>query len=69
MKAKGLGFSLRLLWIVLLLIIGSPAFAIIRPPYPVKTAPPFRGHVIVIGGDSILTSAPETPATAAKPSK
>jgi hypothetical protein len=69
MKAKGHSFTLRLLWIVLLLMAAPQAFAIIRPPYPAKTAPPFRGHIIVIGGDSTLTVAENTPATAAKPAK
>jgi hypothetical protein len=41
------------LGVVLALAFSSQAWAIIRPPYPVKPAPPFRGHVIIIGDDSI----------------
>jgi len=42
---------------------------IIRSPYPTKALPPYRGNVIVIGGDSILTPAASAPATPAKPAK
>jgi len=42
---------------------------IIRSPFPAKALPPYRGNVIVIGGDSILTPAESAPATPAKPAK
>jgi hypothetical protein len=32
-------------------LIGQ-AFAIIRPPYPVKPMPPYHGRFIVIGDDA-----------------
>jgi hypothetical protein len=34
--------------IFLSLMLSSPALAILRPRYPVKPTPPFRGHVIII---------------------
>ena len=41
----------------LMLALSSHAFAIIRSPYPVKAAPPYRGQFIVIGDDSIQKAA------------
>jgi hypothetical protein len=41
------------LGVVLVLALSSQAWAIIRPPFPVKPFPPDRGHVIIIGDDSI----------------
>ncbi|MFN2541023.1 MAG: hypothetical protein ABR514_02490 [Chthoniobacterales bacterium] len=41
------------LGVVLALALCSQVWAIIRPPFPVKPAPPGRGHLIVIGDDSI----------------
>jgi hypothetical protein len=35
----------------------SKAFAVLRPLFPVKPAPPFDGQVIIIGNDLIQTSA------------
>ena len=34
--------------IFLSLMLSSPALAILRPRYPVKPTPPFRGRVTVI---------------------
>ena len=34
------------------LALSSQGFAIIRPPYPVKPAPPYRGQFIIIGDDA-----------------
>jgi len=34
--------------ILLSIALCSEAFAILRPRYPAKPAPPFRGHVIII---------------------
>ena len=31
----------------------SQAFAVLRPLFPAKPAPPFNGEVIIIGGDSV----------------
>jgi hypothetical protein len=39
----------------------SQAFAVLRPLFPVKAAPPFSGEVIVIGDDLSLGSAKEGP--------
>jgi hypothetical protein len=33
------------------LALVSQAFAVLRPPFPVKAAPPFSGEVIIIGDD------------------
>ena len=33
--------------------ISSPAFAILRPRYPVKPSPPFQGETITTGDDSV----------------
>jgi hypothetical protein len=39
--------------VLVTLALGAQAFAILRPPYPVKTAPPYRGgHFILIGDDA-----------------
>lgn len=45
--------------IFLSLMLSSPALAILRPRYPVKPTPPYRGHVIVIEDDSIQTGLPK----------
>jgi hypothetical protein len=34
--------------IFLSLMLFSPALAVLRPRYPIKPTPPFRGRVIVI---------------------
>ena len=39
----------------------SQAWAIIRPPFPVKPTPPDRGHMIIIGNDSIQQAPPRPP--------
>jgi len=44
--------------IFLSLILSSPALAILRPRYPVKPTPPFRGHVIIIEDNSLQWSPP-----------
>ena len=41
----------------------SQAFALLRPLFPVKAAPPFRGEMIVIGDDFVWGSAKEAPVT------
>ena len=35
----------------------SPAFAVLRPLFPIKPAAPFNAEVIVIGDDLVLRSA------------
>jgi hypothetical protein len=32
--------------------LSSPALAVLRPRYPVKPAPPYRGQVMIIGDNS-----------------
>jgi hypothetical protein len=49
--------KLTVLGVLLVLAFSSQAFAFIRSPYPVKAAPPFRGHFIVIEDDSIQKAA------------
>ena len=66
-ETKTLG--VKILCVSLLLTTASNSFAIIRSPYPVKPLPPYRGNVIIIGGDSIVVPAESAPATTAKPAK
>jgi hypothetical protein len=40
------------------LVFSSPALAILRPRYPVKPTPPFRGHVIIIDDDHLIQAGP-----------
>jgi hypothetical protein len=40
------------LFAILAVAISSPAHAILRPRFPVKTRPPFDGDFIVIGDDA-----------------
>jgi hypothetical protein len=40
------------LCVLLSLALIGQAFAIIRPPYPVKPMPPYHGRFIVIGDDA-----------------
>jgi hypothetical protein len=44
----------------------SQTFAVLRPLFPAKPAPPFSGEVITIGDDSIRYSAREHPTTTPK---
>jgi len=55
-------FGAKLLCAVLLFAAAPHSFAIIRSPYPAKSLPPYRGEVIIIGGDSNVTPARSTPA-------
>ena len=43
--------------ILLSIALCSEAFAILRPRYPAKPAPPFRGHVIIIEDSAIQKTA------------
>jgi hypothetical protein len=33
--------------------ISSPAFAILRPRFPVKPSPPYQGESVITGDDSL----------------
>jgi hypothetical protein len=44
----------KLLCIVLLFVAAPHSFAIIRSPYPAKSLPPDRGHMITISDDLIV---------------
>jgi len=39
------------------LAFASQAFAVLRPLFPAKPAPPFNGELIIIGDDLLLGSA------------
>jgi len=41
--------------VFLTLALVAQASAVLRPLYPVKPTPPFRGQVIIIGSDSRST--------------
>jgi hypothetical protein len=34
-------------------VFASQSFAILRPRFPAKPSPPFRGHIVIIEDDSI----------------
>jgi hypothetical protein len=38
----------------------SQAFAVLRPLFPAKPAPPFNGELIIIGDDSVMGYARKT---------
>jgi len=42
--------------LVAILIVGAAgnASAVIRSPFPSRPMPPYHGHYIMIGGDSII---------------
>jgi hypothetical protein len=52
--------------VVVSIAFTSQAFAVLRPLFPAKTAPPFIGGGIIIGNDSIKNPASQAPATAPK---
>jgi hypothetical protein len=52
--------------ILLSFALGSEAFAILRPRYPAKPTPPFRGHVIIIEDHSIQSASRNTSDTLQK---
>ena len=39
------------------LVLGSQTFAVLRPLFAVKSEPPFRGGVVIIGDEIIQRSA------------
>ncbi len=49
--------------ILVCLALVSPAFALLRPLFPVKAAPPFSSGAIVIGDDLVPGSAKEARVT------
>jgi hypothetical protein len=49
--------------IVVSIAFVSQAFAVLRPLFPAKAAPPFNGELIVIGDASIQHPANKAPAT------
>jgi hypothetical protein len=49
--------------ILVCLALVSPAFALLRPLFPVKAAPPFSSEAIVIGDDLVPGSAKGAPVT------
>jgi hypothetical protein len=54
MKSLALG-------VLLSLSLMAQAFAIIRPPYPVKPMPPYHGRFIVIGDDARWQTVAKSP--------
>jgi hypothetical protein len=44
--------------IFLSVMLSSSAIAILRPRYPVKPTPPFRGHIIIIEDDDAIQTGP-----------
>ncbi len=53
MHIKTADMKSAVLVLAVLLAIASQASAILRPRFPAKPTPPFRGHIIVIEDDSI----------------
>jgi hypothetical protein len=51
---------------VLSIVFASQAFAVLRPLFPAKAAPPFGTEAIVIGKGSIQHSAKQAAATPQK---
>ena len=43
------------------LTLVPQAFAVLRPPFPAKPAPPFNGELIIIRDDLVLRPAKKTP--------
>jgi len=50
---------------VLSIVFASQAFAVLRPLFPAKAAPPFGTEAIVIGKGSIQQAAKQTAAVTA----
>jgi hypothetical protein len=61
MKRGTSNLSLKLVVFILLASVAH-SFAIIRPPYPAKPLPPYRGRIIghATGGNSIPRAFPGT---------
>jgi hypothetical protein len=52
--------------VVVSIAIASQAFAVLRPLFPAKAAPPFGAEAIVIGSGSVQHPAKQAPATGPK---
>jgi hypothetical protein len=52
--------------VVVSVVFVSQGFAVLRPLFPAKAAPPFNGELIVIGNDAIQHPANKATATAPK---
>ena len=52
--------------LVVSIAFAAQAFAVLRPLFPAKAAPPFGAEAIVIGKGSIQHPAKQAPATALK---
>ena len=58
MKSEKRPPGVKLLFIFLLFMAATPhSFAIIRSPYPAKSMPPGRVHMIIIGDEWISVAA------------
>jgi len=49
---------------VVSIAFASQAFAVLRPLFPAKAAPPFSGAAIIVGDALVQPSAKQAPATA-----
>ncbi|PYJ50772.1 MAG: hypothetical protein DME69_01005 [Verrucomicrobia bacterium] len=61
-KATSMKFAGVFIFVSLALV--SQGSAVLRPQYPVKAAPPFRGDVIAIGNDALRNLPDRIPAKA-----
>ncbi|PYJ18321.1 MAG: hypothetical protein DME96_02700 [Verrucomicrobia bacterium] len=61
-KATSMKFAAVFIFVSLALV--SQGSAVLRPQYPVKAAPPFRGDVIAIGNDALRNLPDRIPAKA-----
>ena len=46
--------------------LASEGLGVLRPRFPVKSVPPFRGDVIIIGDDELQNPAKTSPPKASK---
>ena len=49
------------LLLIVFLTLASESFGVLRPRFPIKAAPPFRGDVIVIGDDPLRNTGKAEP--------
>jgi len=61
---RAAGMKCAAVFILVLIVFASQTFAVLRPLFPAKPAPPFSGEAITIGDDSIRDSAREASDTA-----
>ena len=50
-------------FIIVSVALTSQALAVLRPRFPIKPTPPFRGDMIVIGDDSLQGTPKKAPAS------